>query len=122
MPALTIGIAQQQYSLAFMVVGGQVQACAASLLSSATGCTRVTQRHTSVTYLVPPLRPPTMTRLSLVALLALAFSGVACAAPPASQEIVAVDDVHTKTSWSYEDCGMWLFASEKQRTRPNGVM
>jgi len=63
-----------------------------------------------------------MTRLSLVALLALAFSGVVSAAPPASQEIVAVGDVHTKTSWSYEDCGMWVFASEMQRTRPNGVM
>ena len=47
----------------------------------------------------------TMTRLSFVALLALAFSGVALAAPPAPQEIVAVGDVHTTGGWSYSICG-----------------
>ncbi|KAF9650515.1 hypothetical protein BDM02DRAFT_3185355 [Thelephora ganbajun] len=46
-----------------------------------------------------------MARISLVALLAFAFSGVAFAAPPASQEIVAVDDVHATASWSYSLCG-----------------
>lgn len=47
-----------------------------------------------------------MTRLSLVvAFLALAFSGGALAAPPASQEVVVVDDVHTMGGWSYSVCG-----------------
>lgn len=49
-----------------------------------------------------------MTRLSLVAFLALAFSGVALAAPPASQDIIVADDVHTTASWSYTDCGAWV--------------
>jgi len=47
-----------------------------------------------------------MARLSLVAFLALAFSGVAFAAPPASQEIVAAGDAHTTAGWSYSVCGM----------------
>ena len=46
-----------------------------------------------------------MTRLSYFAFLALAFSGVALAAPPASQEVVAVDDVRTTAGWSYSICG-----------------
>lgn len=49
-----------------------------------------------------------MARLSLVAFLALAFSGVALAAPPASQEIVVAGDVHTTASWSYSNCGVWF--------------
>jgi len=53
--------------------------------------------------LVPSLS--TMARLSLLAFLTLAFSSVALAAPPASQEIVVVDDVHTAASWSYTTCG-----------------
>lgn len=48
-----------------------------------------------------------MARLSLLAILALAFSGVALAAPPASQEIVVPGDVHTSASWSYTTCGAW---------------
>ena len=53
------------------------------------------------------LPPPTMTRLSFVSFLAVVvFSGVAFAAPPASQEIIAVDDVRTTAGWSYINCGM----------------
>lgn len=63
-----------------------------------------------------------MARVSFVALLALAFSGVAFAAPPASQEVVAVGDIRTTAGWSYSICGMWVFAFEMQRTEPNGVM
>ena len=63
-----------------------------------------------------------MARLSLVAHLALAFSGVAFAAPPALQEIVTVDDAHTASSWSYSVCGMLVFASETQPIEVNGVM
>lgn len=59
-----------------------------------------------VTHLVPLLS--TMARLSLVAFLALALSSVTLAAPPALQEIVAANDVHTTASWSYVDCGTWL--------------
>ena len=62
-----------------------------------------------------------MARLSLVALLALAFSGVAFAAPPASQEVVVVDDVRTTAGWSYSDCGVWDLASEMQPIKLNGV-
>ena len=51
-----------------------------------------------------------MTRLSVVALLALAFSGVAVAAPPATQEVVVPGDVHTAGGWSYTDCGACVFA------------
>ncbi|KAF9785545.1 ML domain-containing protein [Thelephora terrestris] len=47
-----------------------------------------------------------MTRLSSVALLALAFSGVVVAAPPALQEVVVAGDVHTAAGWSYTDCGI----------------
>jgi len=50
-----------------------------------------------------------MTRFPLVAFLALAFSGVTLAAPPLSQEIVTVDDVHTTAGWSYSVCGMSVF-------------
>ena len=53
-----------------------------------------------------------MTRLSLLTFLALAFSGVALAAPPASQEIVAAGGFFTGGSWSYTDCGTWYFAVE----------
>ena len=62
MPAFTIGMAQQQYSLAFMVVGCQVS-CAPSLLFFRQSAKRehlVTQRHTSVTpqfRLFPPPWP-----------------------------------------------------------------
>ena len=63
-----------------------------------------------------------MARLSLIALLALAFSGVAFGAPPASQEIVVVDDIHTTAGWSYSVCGMWVSAFKMQPTEPNGVM
>lgn len=73
-----------------------------------------------VTHPVQPLSP-TMARLSLVTLLALAFSGVAFAAPPASQEVVVVDDVHTTAGWSYSDCGAWVFASEMQHIKLNDV-
>ena len=51
-----------------------------------------------------------MTRLSLLTFFALAFSGVALAAPPASQEIVAAGGLFTGGSWSYTDCGTWYFA------------
>ena len=113
-------MAQQQYSLGFMVVGGQAQACTAfSPFTRQPGDASVTQRHTAVTPVVP--LSSTMARLSLVALLALAFSGVAFAAPPASQEIVAVDDVHTTSSWSYSVCGTLVFASETQPIDANGV-
>jgi len=62
----------------------------------------VTQCHIAVTQLV---LSSTMTRLPFVAFLALAFSGVALAAPPASQEVVAADDVRTTGGWSYSVCG-----------------
>jgi hypothetical protein len=51
-----------------------------------------------------------MTRLSSVALLALAFSGVVVAAPPALQEVVVAGDVHTAAGWSYTDCGACISA------------
>ena len=72
------------------------------------GDASVTQCHAGVTQLA---LSSTMTRLSFVAFLALAFSGVALAAPPASQEIVAVDDVHTTAGWSYSICGTCVACS-----------
>ena len=65
----------------------------------------MTHGHAAVTQF--PLSS-TMTRLSFVAFLALAFSGVALAAPPASQEIVAVGDIRTTAGWSYSICGTSL--------------
>jgi len=53
-----------------------------------------------------------MARLSLAAFLALAFSGVAFAAPPASQEIVAFGDAHTTAGWSYSVCGTLLLVPQ----------
>jgi hypothetical protein len=46
-----------------------------------------------------------MTRRTLLAFLALAFSSAALAAPPASQEIVVADDVHVAGGWQYSVCG-----------------
>ena len=57
-----------------------------------------------------PLPSSTMTRLSLAALLALAFSGVVVAAPPALQEVVVASDVRTTGSWNYTNCGTCVFA------------
>lgn len=74
--------------------------------------------HPVVTHLVHPFS--TMARLSLVALLALAFSGVAFAAPPDSQEVVVVDGVRTAASWSYVDCGVWVLTPEMQPIKLNG--
>lgn len=62
-----------------------------------------------------------MVRLSLVALLALAFSGVTFAAPPASQEVVVVDNVRTTAGWSYSICGVWVLTPEMQPVNLNGV-
>ena len=66
-----------------------------------------------MTVLFPPLsfRHTRMARLSFIALLALAFSNVALAAPPISQEIVAVGDVHTTDKWSYSNCGACLYTA-----------
>ena len=80
----------------------------------------MTRRHINVTHLVPPLTS-TMTRLSLVALLALAFSGVALAAPPASQEVVVVDNIHTTAGWKYDDCGMWVLMFQGAATLKGGM-
>jgi len=63
---------------------------------------------------------PTMTRLSIVTFLALAFSGVALAAPPASQGTVAVDGVRTMVGWSNTDCGMCVVVFRGQPL--NGAM
>ena len=59
---------------------------------------------TTIARLVP-LPSSTMTRLSLVALLALASSGFVIATPTAMQEVVVAGNARTTNSWSYTDCG-----------------
>jgi len=46
-----------------------------------------------------------MARLSFIALLTLALSGIVHALPPAQQEILD-RPVHNSASWSYTDCGL----------------
>ena len=62
-----------------------------------------------------------MARLSLVAFLALAFSGVALATSPDSQEVVADDGVKATASWSYSVCGTWVFTFVTQPVEPNAA-